>query len=87
MEPSTRRTHVLIVDDEPAIRFGIRSFLEAFGYQVTEAETCAEGLAAFQARRPDVAVLDYQLPDGTSLELLARLMQPEEHRAVGKRKG
>lgn len=67
------KMHVLVVDDEVGIRFGIRDFLEAHGYTVTEAESCAAGLTAFQRERPDAAVLDYRLTDGTSLEMIPQL--------------
>jgi DNA-binding NtrC family response regulator len=64
---------VLIVDDEPGVRFGLRDALEAKGYQVDEAATCQAAEALFRSRRPDVAILDYSLPDGTALDLLPRL--------------
>jgi DNA-binding NtrC family response regulator len=64
---------VLVADDEPAIRFGIREFLSANGYDVEEADTCHAVEAAFRASRPDAAILDYLLPDGNTLDLLPRL--------------
>jgi DNA-binding NtrC family response regulator len=67
------RNTVLLVEDEPAVRFGIREFLEARGYVVEEAQSCQQAQAAFRAAPPDVAVLDYSLPDGTALDLLPRL--------------
>ena len=67
------RSSILLVEDEPAVRFGIREFLEAHGWTVEEAQSCQEAQAAFRADRPDVAVLDYSLPDGTALDLLPRL--------------
>ncbi len=71
------RSTVLIVDDEPSVRFGMREFLEAHGYAVEEAESCQQAQAAFQAGAPDVAILDYSLPDGTALDLLPRLKAAE----------
>ena len=67
------RTRVLVVDDEPGVRFGMRDALEAKGFQVDEAATCQAAEAMFRSRRPDVAILDYSLPDGTALDLLPRL--------------
>jgi DNA-binding NtrC family response regulator len=67
------RSTVLIVDDEAAVRFAMRDFLETHGYVVEEAQTCQQAQAAFQAGAPDVAILDYSLPDGTALDLLPRL--------------
>jgi len=34
------RNKVLVVDDEPGVRFGIRDFLEQQGYEIEEAESC-----------------------------------------------
>lgn len=69
---SARRT-VLVVDDEPAIRFGIRSFLESRGYEVQEADSCHRAEEVFRALPPDVAILDYSLPDGNAIDLLRTL--------------
>ncbi|HYO56153.1 sigma-54 dependent transcriptional regulator [Archangium sp.] len=67
------RCKVLVVDDEPAVRFGIRHFLEAHGLEVLEAESCREARELFRQARPDVVLLDYRLPDCTGLELLPEL--------------
>ncbi len=66
---------ILIIDDEPAIRFGIRDFLEQHGFEVDEAGSCREAEASFRAARPDAAILDYRLPDGDALVLLPRLRE------------
>ncbi len=70
----TRKT-ILIVEDEPGLRFGLRDFLETHDYTVEEAATCQAAQAAFRATRPDLALLDYSLPDGHALDLLPRLRQ------------
>ncbi|MGH9874853.1 MAG: sigma-54-dependent transcriptional regulator [Pyrinomonadaceae bacterium] len=64
---------ILIVDDEPGVRFGIRDFLELQGYEIEEAESCQEARHQFSTSRPDVVIADYMLPDGTALDLLPRL--------------
>jgi DNA-binding NtrC family response regulator len=64
------RARILIVDDEAGARFGLRDFLESRGYTVDEAESCRAAKAAFDSSRPDAALLDHALPDGTALELL-----------------
>lgn len=67
------RNRILIVDDDPAIRFGLRDFLETRGYRVDEAATALEAEQAFRAAPPDAVVTDYRLPDGDALQLLPRL--------------
>ena len=67
------KARVLIVDDEPALRFCIRDFLETKGFEVDDAATCGAAEEAFRACLPDLAIVDHVLPDGNALDLLARL--------------
>jgi DNA-binding NtrC family response regulator len=64
---------VLLIDDDAGVRFGVRDFLETRGYQVDEAEDCRAGEQAFRAGAPDLAVIDFALPDGDALTLLPAL--------------
>jgi DNA-binding NtrC family response regulator len=70
-----KKKRVLIVDDEPAVRFGLRDFLETQGYEVYEADGCHAALEVFLAARPDAALIDYKLGDGDALSLLPRLRE------------
>ncbi|AKF82192.1 Fis family transcriptional regulator [Myxococcus fulvus 124B02] len=69
------RTRILLVDDEPGVRLGMRGYLTAHGFDVDEAQSLAEAQEVFRTHRPDVAVVDYRLTDGTALELLPRLKE------------
>ncbi len=64
---------MLVVDDDESARFVLRDYLEQRGYEVEVAITCQAAQAAFRSSRPDVAILDYSLPDGTALDLMPRL--------------
>ena len=67
-------TTVLIVDDHPSFRDCARVLLEAEGFSVVgEAEDCASTLAAVEELRPDVILLDVQLPDCNGIELTPQL--------------
>ena len=66
---------ILIVDDEPGIRFGVRDFLESEGLEVDEAESVAGAEKAVRDGHPDAVVLDHMLPDGTALDLLPRIRE------------
>ena len=68
-----RSDHVLVIDDEPAVRLVVRTFLEAHGYLVKEAATAAEAVAVYRDAPPDLAICDYELPDGNGIDLLAEL--------------
>lgn len=69
------RNRILIVDDEPGVRFGICDFLEQHNYQMEEAGSCEEAWRVFSTSRPDIVIADYMLPDGTALDLLPRLRE------------
>jgi DNA-binding NtrC family response regulator len=66
---------VLLVDDHPGARFGIKDFLEGNGMAVAEADSCQAAEESFRAVRPDVAIVDYSLPDGNAIELLPKLRE------------
>lgn len=69
------RNHILLVDDDPVIRFAVRSFLEAHGYTISEAESCAAARAQLETSPPDAAVVDISLPDGHGLEVLQHIRE------------
>ena len=69
------RNKVLVVDDEPGVRFGIRDFLEQQGYEIEEADSCEDAQHLFRTSRPDIVIADYMLPDGTALDLIPRLKE------------
>jgi len=64
------RNRILVVDDDPVIRFGICNFLESQGMQVTEAESAQRAQEKFSGASPDAAIVAFALPDGDGLELL-----------------
>ncbi len=66
-------THILIVEDNADLAFGLRSNLEIEGYEVTIASTGSEGLEAARRRNADLIVLDVMLPEMDGYELLSRL--------------
>jgi two-component system LytT family response regulator len=72
-------TRVLIVDDEPPARKKLRRLLsEAPDMQVAaEAGTGADAIAAIQREKPDLVLLDIQLPDMTGFDVLAALEDQE----------
>jgi DNA-binding NtrC family response regulator len=69
----TPRRGVLVVDDHESIRLALRVYLTTAGYEVIEASTAREAEERAGTRRPDVAVLDWQLPDAEAPALIPRL--------------
>jgi DNA-binding NarL/FixJ family response regulator len=69
---------VLIVDDHPIVISGCRALLETDpGVEVLEAHDGVFGFAVFFDLRPDVAVIDINLPGHSGLELLRRILERE----------
>jgi DNA-binding NarL/FixJ family response regulator len=62
---------VFLLDDHEVVRSGLRGLLEAGGdvTVVGEAGTVAEALARIPPTKPNVAVLDVRLPDGSGIEV------------------
>ena len=74
---------LLIVDDEPLIRSGIRGSLDSIAHLevIAEAGSGAEAVHAILSLQPDVVLLDVQLHDMTGLEVIQQL-PPEQTPAV-----
>jgi two-component system, NtrC family, response regulator AtoC len=64
---------ILLVDDEASIQHAFRRAFRDADVTLTTASTSAEAVAAFEASRPDVVVLDIHLPDATGLATFQRL--------------
>jgi two-component system KDP operon response regulator KdpE len=69
VEPSPRQS-ILIVDDDPRIRFLLQRILERTGYAVRLAADSAEAEVAIQEETPNLVLLDVELPDGSGAALL-----------------
>ncbi|MEZ4389394.1 MAG: sigma-54 dependent transcriptional regulator [Candidatus Krumholzibacteriia bacterium] len=67
--------HILIVDDQEAIRRFLAATLEARGYRVSSAANGAAGLDLAGSDPPDFTLLDLRLPDQSGLEVLRRLRE------------
>jgi DNA-binding response OmpR family regulator len=66
---------VLVVDDDETIRALVRRLVEVAGGSVVEAATGEEGLRALYAGRPDIVVLDIDLPGLDGWQVLERIRQ------------
>ena len=77
-----RQFNVLLVDDSPEDRATYERLITRVSpdevYTFTAAETVADALALCQQTQFDCVLLDYLLPDGEGLNLLAALRKPEE---------
>src|SRR5580765_2130724 len=77
-EKSTLR--ILVVDDEPLIRWSVCEILTESGHVVEEASDAASAVRTLSGNSSfDVIVLDYRLPDSNDLQLLEKIrgLSPE----------
>jgi DNA-binding response OmpR family regulator len=65
--------HLLVIEDDPAIRTTLLRALRDRGHAVAASHTAMDGLQTALAERPDLVVLDLGLPDLDGLELLRML--------------
>ncbi|MYW06110.1 response regulator, partial [Streptomyces sp. SID3343] len=67
---------VVIVDDHPLFRAGLRAALESAGdiAVVAEVETAAAATQVVAEHRPDLVVMDLSLPDGSGIEATRRIV-------------
>jgi len=68
---------ILVVEDDPSLRTFLADNLTADGHDVLVAETVRDALRELEYKRPDLAVVDLGLPDGSGLELLARVREAD----------
>src|SRR5437868_15300553 len=79
---------ILVVEDQADNRQIVRDLLAANDYQMTEAENGEEALAAVQKERPDLILMDIQLPIMDGYEATRRIKADRsEERRVGKSEG
>ncbi len=66
---------ILLIDDHAIVRSGLRRLLSALGDpEISEAANGRDALVRYREARPDVVILDFNLPGIGGLELLQRLM-------------
>ncbi len=67
--------HILVIDDEAAIRRFLRISLIAEGHQVSEAVGVNEGLEQYRHLNPNLVILDLGLPDGDGIQVLQAIRE------------
>src|SRR5215468_9463802 len=73
---------ILIVDDEPTIRWTLNEALRGWEYDSVEAGTVACAIASFEAERPAAVLLDINLPDGSGLDALREIKKRQPQAVV-----
>jgi DNA-binding NtrC family response regulator len=68
---------VLIVDDDPSMRYSLTRMLEGQGLQVTLAKNGAEAINQFFAVSPDLVVMDIKMPGQSGLDVLRQIKEKD----------
>lgn len=69
---------VLVIDDAADIRLLVRALLTRADCHVREAESAADAFVALDRERPDVVLLDVQMPDADGWSVLERIRSDPE---------
>jgi two-component system, OmpR family, alkaline phosphatase synthesis response regulator PhoP len=70
-----RMTHILVIEDNPDLAFGLRNNLEIEGYEVSVAGDGPSGLARALETTPDLVVLDLMLPGMDGFRVLRAMRE------------
>jgi two-component system, OmpR family, KDP operon response regulator KdpE len=70
--------NILVVDDEPQIRRVLRSTLSGRGYEISEAKSGEEALEHLRRNRPDLILLDVNMPGMGGIEACREIRRDSE---------
>src|SRR5215207_6063279 len=73
----TSTATLLVVEDDPPTRTFLADNLAADGYELLVADTLREAVRALEHRKPDLAIVDLGLPDGSGLDLIRRVRESD----------
>lgn len=76
------KIRVLVVDDDPGVRYMVRRILENRGIEVDEAENGAEALESLKETKPDLVLLDVMMPGMNGWEVLRRIKGDENLKSI-----
>ncbi len=78
----TRPIHILVVEDEEAIRTGLIDVLVFHGYEVDSSSTGPEGLSKALTGKFDLILLDIMLPGMDGYEICDRIRAEDRHQPI-----
>src|SRR5580704_12650527 len=73
VSPKSSGKNVLLVDDDNSVCRIVQRMLSDEQYQVQTSQSVADALLAIEQKHFDAFVMDYKLPDGSGLDVAARI--------------
>ena len=68
---------ILIVDDDPGMRYSINRMLEGQGFLISSAKNGTEALKLFFAENPDLVIMDIKMPGQSGLDILRQIKEQD----------
>ena len=79
----TRPNSALIVDDEPHLRMYLKLLLKQIGFETfSEAKNGQEGIDLYKEQKPDLVLLDVNMPVKEGMDALEEIMEFDEEAVV-----
>lgn len=66
---------ILVIDDEAALRRGLRAYFEDAGYVIIEAGNGRDGLAAFREKKTDIVLCDLMMPEVNGFDVIKSVVE------------
>lgn len=76
------QTHILLIEDDPAVGRSLQDGLQQEGFKVSWQTTGREGIAFAQQNPPHLIILDVRLPDGSGFDFCRQLRQQKCHQPI-----
>ena len=70
--------HILVIDDDDAIRSLLREALESEGHRVTEAGDGRQGVRSFLSHHADLVITNIFMPEQEGIETITQLQETED---------
>ena len=68
---------ILVIDDEPAVRYAVTRILESSGYEVTAAPDGMRGMSQFHLWHPDLVITDLIMPEQEGMQTIKQIREAD----------
>lgn len=75
---SEQNNYILVIDDDKSFRDLVGDLLKSRGYEVVLARSAKEATAAMEAKRPELAIVDYRLPEVDGMTWITQVRENDD---------